>query len=165
VAVDLNLAIVQSAARDGRGDSRSTVAVALWRPREGWLGVLSVGDSHVFVCDAEKAVEVASPQRDSTGYLGAPAHTQAEIGPHVRADVLPLRETLAVVLATDGISEEGIGVADPRAAVSQAVRVAVAEAPPLRALGAARWVVRSALDAHRQQSSGDNVAAAVLWIA
>jgi serine/threonine protein phosphatase PrpC len=165
VAHDLNLAILQAAARDGSGDSRTTVAVALVRPREGWLGVLSMGDSHVFVCDGEKAVEVAAAKRDSPVYLGAPAHAQEQLAPHVRCGVLPLGASVAIVLATDGISEEGIGVADPAAAVAQAVRAAAAAAPPVRARETARQLVRRALDAHRAQRSGDNVAAAVLWIA
>jgi serine/threonine protein phosphatase PrpC len=165
VAADLNLAILQAAARNGQGDSRTTVAVALVRPRDGWLGVLSVGDSHVFVCDGEKAVEVAAGKRDTPVYLGAPAHTPEQIAPHVRADVLPLGAAVAVVLATDGISEEGIGVADPAAAVAELVRAAAASAPPVRALEVARRLARTALDAHREQSSGDNIAAAALWIA
>jgi serine/threonine protein phosphatase PrpC len=165
VALDLNLAILQAAARDGSGDSRTTAAIALLRPRDGWLGVVSVGDSHVFVCDGEKAVEVAAAQTDSPVYLGAPTLAREELAPHVRAGVLPLGGTLAVVLATDGISEPGIGVADPDALAAEAVRGAAAEAPPLRALAAVRRVVGRALDAHRERRSGDNVATAVLWIA
>jgi hypothetical protein len=39
-----------------------------------------------------------------------------------------------------------------------------AAAPELRPLEAARALVEAALDAHRAQGAGDNVAAAVYWI-
>jgi hypothetical protein len=164
VALDVNLAILQATAREGSTDSRTTLAVALLRPRERWIGVLSVGDSHVFACDGDKAVEVATAHADTSAYLGAPALTPEQLAPHVRADVLPVGATVAVVLATDGISEEGIGMADPDARVAEAVRASAARAPSLRALGAARSLVHAALDSHRERRSGDNVAAAVLWV-
>ena len=82
----------------------------------------------------------------------------------MRADVIPLEGVRAIVLATDGLSEQGIGVADPGAAVAEALHQAEATAPELRAACAARRVAERALASHREQRSGDNLACAVVWI-
>ena len=68
------------------------------------------------------------------------------------------------MLATDGLSEKGIGVADPGAAVAEALREAGSAEPDLQALHAARGVARRAMEAHRKQRAGDNIAVAVLWL-
>jgi hypothetical protein len=68
-----------------------------------------------------------------------------------------------VVLASDGLYEPGIGVADPEAEISHAVHEAArAGSDAARAL--ARGVVERALAVQRTRRSGDNVAAAVLWL-
>jgi serine/threonine protein phosphatase PrpC len=164
VAFDANLAILQAALREGGNASRTTLVAALLRSRDRWFGVMSVGDSHVFVCDGAQAFEVAAAKSDPAVFLGAPTLTHDRLAPHVYADVLSLDSTCAVVLATDGISEAGIGVDDPAAVVAEVVRAAAVGAPTLRALGAARSLVSRALASHRERRSGDNVAAAVLWV-
>ncbi len=80
------------------------------------------------------------------------------------AEALPFGAARALALATDGLSELEVGVEDPEAAVAAAVGRAAGAPPELRALEAARGIVESALEAHRRNPSGDNVAAAVLWL-
>jgi hypothetical protein len=70
----------------------------------------------------------------------------------------------AIVLATDGLSETGIGVADPAAAVAEAVAAARAAEASARPLETARGVAERALAAHGRQAAGDNIATAVLWL-
>ena len=68
------------------------------------------------------------------------------------------------VLATDGLSERGIGVEAPAAAVADAVDRAGRTDEPVRPLEAARGTVETALAAQRAQGAGDNVASAVAWL-
>jgi serine/threonine protein phosphatase PrpC len=75
----------------------------------------------------------------------------------------PLDDVRAIVLATDGLSEVGIGLADPAAAVAEIVAGAASRAADLRPLETAREVVEAALAAHRENQAGDNAAAGVVW--
>ena len=83
----------------------------------------------------------------------------------VRVGSGPADDTHCLVLATDGLSEIGIGVANPAAAVVEAVATAQGGASELRPVTAARAVVERALAAQQAQRAGDNVASAVLWVA
>ena len=84
---------------------------------------------------------------------------------HARLGTESLTGVRALVLATDGISEAGIGVDDPAASAAAAVRAgAGAEDPELRALETVRALLETGLDAHRQQKAGDNLAIAVGWL-
>jgi hypothetical protein len=67
-------------------------------------------------------------------------------------------------LATDGLSERGIGVQDPEAAVERSLADAREAALELRPLESVRSLVNTAVTAHRRQRAGDNVAAAVVWL-
>ena len=69
---------------------------------------------------------------------------------------------LAVVLATDGVSETLIGLADPDAVVAALVEAGANRPPGLRSLEIARALVEAANEAHRENESGDNVAAGVI---
>ncbi len=71
----------------------------------------------------------------------------------------------ALVLATDGLSERGIGVDEPEEAVEHAVQAAALEPEAGRAEMLARKVVETALSSHQKRRSGDNIAAAVAWLA
>ena len=68
------------------------------------------------------------------------------------------------MLATDGLSERGIGVSDPRAAAATAVAEAARVDAARRPLTAARRLAELALAAQREQRAGDNVATAVCWL-
>lgn len=149
----------------GVAGARTTLAVALARPREGWLGVISVGDSLLFTHGDAGAHSLGAAAADApTVFLGSARRDPRQIVAATVVKVAPLRGERAVVLASDGLSEEGIGVADPEAAVSQAAAQAARAAGDLRPLTLARGVVSRALDAQRAQRAGDNVASAALWL-
>jgi len=164
VAFDANTAIVRATTGSGREDSRTTLSAVVLRPREHFMAAFSVGDSHVFRFGAGRAEAFTVPEAEHITYLGDPAHTLERLRAYVCAEVAPLEATRAVVLATDGLSERGIGVADPGAAVADALREAEHAKPELRPLRAAQGVAQRALEAQRKHDAGDNIAAAVLWI-
>ena len=70
----------------------------------------------------------------------------------------------ALVLATDGLSEQGIGVADPAAVVAEAVAQTRDSKPELRPLELGKRVSHAAMAAQREQAAGDNIGCAVLWL-
>ena len=76
----------------------------------------------------------------------------------------PLAGTQALVLVTDGLSERGIGVADPARAVADALAAARAEKSDLRPLHACKGVTEAAMEAQRRNNAGDNIATALLWL-
>jgi len=141
-------------------EARTTLVFSLARPAEDWLGWASVGDSHVFVVEASAATERGCAA-DGPSFLGSPAASAEALA--VRSGSETLTGARAIVLATDGLSERGIGVASPAAAVQAAAAGGASARPALRALETARGLVETALEAHRQQRSGDNVASAVYW--
>lgn len=157
---EAHAAILESVARGGNPESRTTLAFALVRPQEDLLASASVGDSHIFRVDDE-ASELDSPGREPVHFLGSPSRTLETLG--IRIDSRALGAARAVVLATDGLSERGIGVDSPLEAVWAAVARAELVKPELRALVAARHLLEQALAAHVRQNSGDNVAAALYW--
>jgi serine/threonine protein phosphatase PrpC len=138
---------------------RTTLALALVRPAEDWLGVASLGDSHAFRVDARGGADLADEA--APAFLG---DAPERVARGIRAEAHRLAGTRALVLATDGLSERGIGVADPAAAVAECAAAAARAAPELRPLELARAVVERALAAQREQGAGDNVATAAIWI-
>lgn len=166
VAFDLNQAILREAGAGPGGGmgSRTTLALALLRPRDRLLAALSIGDSHVFGVDTARSRELVPIGETPPTYLGEPAHTRERLESGVRVELASTDALRAVVLATDGLSERGIGVEDPGAAVAESVRQAGDAEPALRALHAARGVMQRAMQAHAERRSGDNVACAVLWL-
>ncbi|MGH0029785.1 MAG: protein phosphatase 2C domain-containing protein [Myxococcota bacterium] len=166
VACDVNVAILKATTGSRSDRSRTTLSVALLRPRDGWLAALSVGDSHAFLAGRDRVRELAPLGAESV-YLGDPALGRERIEDGVRVELARLdagEDACALVLATDGLSEKGIGVRDPAGAVQLAVLEGAATQPDLRPLHAARGLVQRAIAAHRDHRSGDNAAAAVLWL-
>ncbi len=156
-------AILASVARGGNNASRTTLALALVRPGDDLLAWASIGDSHVFGARADAAVELAAAARIPTTWLGSPSLTEDDLRERIAVGRGTLAETRAVVLATDGISERGIGLEAPDAAVLEATAKAADCEPDLRGLATARGLVEQALEAQRRNRAGDNVAAAVYW--
>jgi hypothetical protein len=157
----INDAILAEHSEDAR--SRTTLCFALARPREDLLVAASIGDSHLFTAGARDVREIL-PKPRKISVLGHEPVTPSQLERLARFDVRPLGEIEALVAVTDGLSEEGIGVEDPLAAVRDAV--AVARAVPLaeRAHVVVHAVVAAALAAHARHDAGDNVsAAAVGW--
>ena len=108
--------------------------------------------------------EPLSRQRQSK-FLGHEPRKPSQLARDVRIEVQPLGDARALLAVTDGLSERGIGVEDPSEAVKMAVASADATAASARGSVAARALVDAALAAHRKNDAGDNIAAAVAWLA
>jgi len=150
-------------ARAARGDppgSRTTLSFALVRPAEDYWAWASVGDSHVFRVSDEPTIE-CGPNTGKLLFLGAPSREADELG--LRLGHEPLIGVRGLALASDGLSERGIGVADPAAAVTDAVTRGAVHPLELRPLETARALTETSLDSHRKQDAGDNIACAV-WL-
>ena len=146
-----------------RPSARTTLGFVLALRERGLLLGAAVGDSHCFVADAAGVREVA-PAPGEVGFLGDAYAQPADVAKACRLLAEPLAGLRAALLVTDGLSERGIGVASPLAAVAEAVRLAEAERPGLRALVLARSLAEAAVEAHRRNRGGDNVAVAALWL-
>lgn len=157
-------AVVGHATRAGVPTTRTTLVVCLVREREGWLGWASMGDSHLFHVATSGEVVDLLDRPDSASFLGHPAETQQTLRAKCVTGTEPLTGTRALVLATDGISERGIGVDVPETTVAECAARAQRDGDALRPLRTARGLVEAALEAHRLRRAGDNVASAVLWV-
>ena len=160
---ELNAAILERVALGGASTARTTLALALLRPGDDLLAFASLGDSHVFQLAAGEVLELGHDRERRSCYLGFASETPESLADKQVAGVQALAGTRAVVLVTDGLSEQGIGVAVPEDAVSECAESAARGKPELRPLAVARGVVELALAEHRRHRSGDNVAAAVAW--
>ena len=158
----LHTELVGSGSRGGNPDARTTLALALARPGEDLLLFASVGDSHVFATGAAGAADLVHPGEARPAYLGSPSLAPEELAARAVIGSALLSGTQALALATDGLSEHGIGVPAPDAAVLEVLARAGRASPDLRPLEAARGIVDCALSAHRRQRAGDNIATAVL---
>ena len=162
--LDANAAILQRAARGGQAAARTTLALALVRPREDLLAWASVADSLVFRV-TESETRAVTPRGDRAPiFLGAPAETEESLRPHFAMGRESLAGTRAVVLATDGFAEAGIGVDAPEATLLAVAERARRADSAVRALELARGLVEDALGAHRRHRAGDNVATACAWL-
>jgi len=159
--LDANGAVL--AEQRGEARARTTLSFALARPADDLLVHAALGDSHLFVVDAIVAAEIPRPRKPL--YLGAGPLLASVAEKHARIGVQALDRPLAIVAATDGLSERAIGVADPAGAVHAAVAAARSHPIGRRAAAAARSIVDAALAAHRANAAGDNTAAAVAWLA
>ncbi|MGE4605266.1 MAG: protein phosphatase 2C domain-containing protein [Myxococcota bacterium] len=142
----------------------TTLAIAVVRPADDCIAFAAVGDSHIFRVDEFESFDLGYyPERRSC-YLGRPSDNRETLSDMCLTGVEPLGTTLAIVLATDGISERGIGVDVPETTVFECVSNAQQRGPELRTLDAARSIAEAANTAHRFHRSGDNIATAVAWI-
>lgn len=165
--VEANSRIRAGATRGGRRHSRTTLALARIEPAQGALRWASIGDSHVFHL-ANGVLDLAHAHHDSndgpTHFLGHTEETEQSLANKCRMGDERLAGTQALVLATDGLSERGVGVDEPEDTVAAALIAAAEQAAAERAGALARGVIEAALDAHRRRRSGDNVATAVAWL-
>jgi len=162
-----NRAILEIAGRNQLPPAPTTFVLALLRPADDLLLHLSVGDSHVFAIQHGEAVELGGRKPDwkFTPFLGYEEARRELIEEYSVVGFRSLNEIRAVVLATDGLSEPGIGVADPPGAVYSTVAQVELEAPDdRRAVEICRGVVEIALRAHRRQKAGDNMGCSVVWV-
>ncbi|MGI9431532.1 MAG: PP2C family protein-serine/threonine phosphatase [Myxococcota bacterium] len=151
--------------REGGAAPRTTLSLALVLPEPGVLLYASIGDSHLFRVRGDQTVDLVSRSGEARNhFLGDYRRTPAEMAELAHIGSEPLHGVRAIVLATDGLSEKGIGVANPGAAVQEAVDAGARAALDIRALESVRGVAERAIRAQAKQRSGDNVAAAVVWL-
>lgn len=162
IFAELQQAILAGVIHGALDTARTTFALALLRPADDLLAFASMGDSHVFHVGSE-VVDLAEP-RSAVPFLGNPAELPESIIEQCVVGVETLAGTRAVILATDGLSEHGIGVDLPEATVGQCADRAAESSPELRALEAARGVAEASLAAHQKHRSGDNIAVAAAWV-
>jgi serine/threonine protein phosphatase PrpC len=160
----VHAAILARVASGGRDTARTTLAMALVRPGDDLLAFASAGDSHIFRVGHDEVVDLTgSPERRGC-YLGNPAADLTSLRDGVIIGTESMPDVRAVALATDGISESGIGVDLPEFTIGECADIAEKAPPDLRPLEFARSVAEAALAAHRSHRSGDNIAAAVYWL-
>jgi serine/threonine protein phosphatase PrpC len=157
----IQTALVSQVEQGVRGHSRTTLALALVLPGEDLLAFASVGDSHIFRVCPNEVVDLGTHSEGLRCFLGNPANDLGALAKNSVVGVESLANTRAVILATDGISEPGIGVDVPEFSVSECAVGADRFAPELRPLELARNVAEAALAAHRGHRAGDNIATAV----
>jgi hypothetical protein len=164
ILTEVHAAILAHAARGSRATARTTLAMALVRPGDDLLAFASAGDSHIFRVGPGEAVDLAYNAESRGCYLGNPAVDLKSLRDHcvIGTDALP--GVRAIALATDGISESGIGVDLPEFTIGECAAIAEKATPDLRPLEFARSVAEAALAAHRSHRSGDNIATAVSWL-
>lgn len=166
-----NTAIRDAAARGGRRLSRTTLAFALVRPEDPVIRFASIGDSHVFHVTPEGALDLAQAEAHDAGrspeggsyFLGFGEESAESLADKIHASDEPLPRTVALVLATDGLSERGVGVDEPEDAVA-AIALETAACDAGRGAALAKAVATIAVDTHRRRRSGDNIAVAALWL-
>jgi serine/threonine protein phosphatase PrpC len=162
-----NRAILEVAGRNHIPLAPTTFTLALVRPEDNLLLSLSVGDSHVFAVDRSAATEIGNrdPNWKFTPFLGYEEAGRSMMEEYSVIRVRELTNLRAIVLATDGLSEPGIGVADPaREVCSHVAQVELDNRPDQFAVETCRGVLETALRAHIRQKAGDNMGCAVLWV-
>jgi serine/threonine protein phosphatase PrpC len=157
----IQTSLVSRVAQGVRGHSRTTLALALVLPSEDLLAFASVGDSHIFRVCPNEVVDLGSHSEGLRCFLGNPADDLAALAQKSVVGIEPIANTRAVILATDGISESGIGVDVPEFTVAECVAGVDHFGPELRPPELARNVSEAALAAHRRHRAGDNIATAV----
>lgn len=161
-----NQALLETATRAGWPPAPTTLSFVLARPADDLLLYASMGDSHIFLVEGDTARDV-SWMRERDGrpcFLGFDVESPDTLRAKTRIVVGRLEGLRAAILATDGLSERGIGVEDPAAAALDASNAADDGAADVRALETSRTLAETALDAHRQHRSGDNIATATIWL-
>jgi serine/threonine protein phosphatase PrpC len=164
-----NERIREHASHGGRRLSRTTLTLALVDPTYDGVRWASIGDSHVFhaangVLDLAHAHGHDHPREGKIHFLGFADETEESLAEKCRVGEERVSGAQAIVLATDGLSERGVGVDEPEDTVAEAVQAAAQLPPAERAAALARSVVEAALAAHKKRRSGDNVAAAAAWL-
>jgi len=153
------------AERSGRAAGASTtLCVALVLREQGLLLHAAIGDSHLFLVQRDRALDLAGAVAPPS-FLGDSPASPRELAPRMSVGAEALDEARAVVLVTDGLSERGIGVSDPAGTVIAAASQAEATNLELRPASLARQVCERALAAQRRNRAGDNIGVAAAWLA
>ena len=162
--IDLQQQILRAGGHRGAQPPRTTLSLAVAFPEQQLVNWLCVGDSLLFAVEERGAHEIGAPA-GAIHYMGSPADDAERLSAHARVGSRSLRDCRALVLATDGLSEPGIGVVDPAASVASATASAArSQDPELRALETVRNLLEEVLSGQRRQRAGDNIAIAVGWL-
>ena len=157
--------VLRERVQEGGGVAATTFSTLFVRREGGEASLLCIGDSPIFAVDREGRAHQLAPGEDAAkGFLGSVDPDGEELEETCQIARVPLQEVAALVCATDGLSEPGVGVADPIAAVAEAFEVATRAPRALRPLTLARELCEGACQAHRIGRSGDNIAIAVAWM-
>jgi len=161
---DLGRAVLGHAARLGVAPAPTTLCLGLIRPGESALGWICMGDSHLFRADESGVEDLgwARAKRKDRFFLGYEAASREGMRDRSVAGYEALGGTRALALATDGLSEHKIGVADPAGAVSAALEASRAAPFETRSLALASQLSRIAMEAHVNNRAGDNIGCAVV---
>ncbi len=159
-------AILRAAAAASIPPAPTTLSIALARPGDDLLLCASVGDSHTFQAVGSEVRDRGwgAESRSHAFFLGYMEERPEGLADKCAIHCEPLAGTQALVLVTDGLSERGIGVADPARAVADALAAARAEKSDLRPLHACKGVTEAAMEAQRRNNAGDNIGTALLWL-
>jgi serine/threonine protein phosphatase PrpC len=163
-------AILAHVAQGGGDRTRTTLAVAIVQPQDDLVAFVSVGDSHIFRVGTDEAVDLACQSKHDQfhaippRYLGDPSMDLEGLLTSSKIGTESLDGVSAIALATDGISEPGIGVDIPEFTIGECVSIAGRAKAELRPLELARGIAEAALAAHRDHRSGDNIATAVTFL-
>jgi serine/threonine protein phosphatase PrpC len=143
--------------------SPTTLSFVLARIGTDTLFHVSVGDSHIFVTRDEAMVDLGwgATMSEPATYLGRPTSNKHRERRSLGCQ--SLAGVRAVVLATDGFSEKGIGFADPDAELRLIQSRTLVESTPLRAIETCRAVAESSIGEQRRNRAGDNLGCAV-WV-
>ena len=162
-----NNAVLAEAAERDRPPAPTTLAFALFAPACGQIGWAGIGDSHLFGSTAGETHDWLGEALDGQrrAFLGYETWNEESLAGRTASGIQESESVRAVILATDGLSEPGIGVADPAGAIEQAVQQTTAQPLELRPLELARQASGIAMRSHQDQRAGDNIASAVLWVA
>lgn len=161
---DVQMEILAAVTRGARDTACTTLSFALVRPAQRLVAFGSIGDSHIFRAGPIEAVDMALHADPHAHFLGVPSDDRRSLVEKCVVGVEELDDAHAVVLATDGLSERGIGVEVPEITVFDEVAAALGAPADLRALVAARRVAEAASEAQRRHRAGDNIATAAIWI-
>ena len=160
---DANRSVLTERSSDPAVPSRTTLAIAMVKPREHALFFACCGDSELFLVEDEQVRPLCQPGSVES-FLGFAERDPRELRKLAQIGVVSLRGVAAVVAVTDGLTEVGIGVSDPCQAIFEAADRAAERPAPERPALLARLVCEAATSAHHQRGAGDNVAAAVHWL-
>lgn len=145
--------------------SRTTLVMAIIDIETGLAFLASAGDSHAFVVSRSLVTEVAIASGAGDFFLGLQPQSRQDIAAACTFVQIPICPNAAVLLASDGISTEGIGFPNPLEAID-----AVMKALPLHprhedmSQALATAVADAARHVQQNHDSGDNISVAVACI-
>ena len=164
ILFDFGRAVLRRAAERGVPPAPTTLSLVLVRPSESALAWICMGDSHLFRSGPKGIDDLgwASLGREDRYFLGYEAASRKGMASRSVSGYSDLNDTHALVLATDGLSEIGIGVPNPARAVADALKSSENGAADRSALETVARLGETTMQAHVENRAGDNIALAAL---